>query len=224
MIAQALRTATRATGVAGRKTTAAEAVVTCFTGISTTRTERIITGRAAAAAVFAKLMFAVGAGATFITRHGITAVSTGSIPPAIQGDVGRPWVVGLQDLLYQQKEISQATSGQSLADRKFAFPLAERIPLHMWMMHVIRARLCQRNNPIRLGAVEFTPAESNFKLAQIDLVQDHRRRADHDFLFGPVDAGFFEFVGQRTEFGIDFLQGWNYRTSVGFRVFALIRG
>lgn len=74
------------------------------------------------------------------------------------------------------------------------------------MVHIIRAGFCQGNNSIRLRAVEFTPAESNFKLAQIDLVQDHRRRADHDLLFRPVDPCFFEFVWQRTELGVGFLE------------------
>ena len=127
-------------------------------------------------------------------------------------------------MLHQQKGISQATSGQGLTDGKFAFPLAERIPLHVWMMHVIRARLCQRNNPIGLRAVEFNPAESNFKLPQIDLVQDYGRGPDHDFLFRPVDPSFFDFIGQRTELVIDFLQGRNRRTSVEARVFTLIGG
>tara|TARA_R100001480_G_scaffold36947_1_gene49671 strand:+ start:1212 stop:1445 length:234 start_codon:yes stop_codon:yes gene_type:complete len=73
--------------------------------------------------------------------HGITAVRTAGTPPAIQGNIGRSRVVSLQDLLYQQKEISQAALCQCLTDRDFAFSFTERVSLDVGMMHVVRAGL-----------------------------------------------------------------------------------
>jgi len=113
-------------------------------------------------------MFTDGTGATFFAGHGITTVSAGSIPPAVQRDISRPGVVGLQDLLDQEEEISQTAISESLVNRDFSFPLAERVSLDVWMMHVIRAGLRQGNNSIGLGITEFTPAEANFELTQID--------------------------------------------------------
>ena len=70
--------------------------------------------------------------------------------------------------MHQQKEISQTAISQSLVNGEFAFPFAERVPLDVWMMHIILAGLRQGNNSIRLGITEFAPVEVNFKLTQID--------------------------------------------------------
>ena len=70
--------------------------------------------------------------------------------------------------MYQQKEISQTAISESLVNGEFSIPLAEGVSLDVWMMHVIRAGFRQGNDPIGLGITEFTPAEANFELTQID--------------------------------------------------------
>ena len=76
----------------------------------------------------------------------------------------------------------------------FAFPFAERLSLDVRVMYVICAGLRQRNDLIGLGIAEFAPAKTDFKFTQVDVPQDEGRSTNHDFLFGPVDAGFLEFV------------------------------
>ena len=95
----------------------------------------------------------------------------------------------------------------------FAFPFAERLSLDVRVMYVICAGLRQRNDLIGLGITELTPAKPDFKFAQIDFPQDYGRSTDDDFLFGPVDAGFLEFVWQRTKFVDQIPQGRNHRRS-----------
>jgi len=70
--------------------------------------------------------------------------------------------------MHQQKKIPQPAISESLVNGNFPFPLAERVSLDMRMMHVIRAGFRQGNNSIGLGITEFTPAEANFELTQID--------------------------------------------------------
>ena len=82
------------------------------------------------------------------------------------------------------------------------------------MMHIISAGLRQRNDLIGLGITEFTPAEPDFKFTQVDFPQDDGRSTDDDFPFGPVDAGFLEFVWQRTKFLDKFPQGRDRRRSL----------
>tara|TARA_R100001132_G_scaffold8340_1_gene7807 strand:+ start:1449 stop:1841 length:393 start_codon:yes stop_codon:yes gene_type:complete len=105
----------------------------------------------------------------------------------------------LQDLLHQQEKIPQTALCQSLGDGEFAFSFAERLSLDVRVMYVICAGLRQRNDLIGLGITELTPAKPDFKFAQIDFPQDYGRSTDDDFLFGPVDAGFIEFVWQGTK-------------------------
>lgn len=126
--------------------------------------------------------------------------------------------------MHQQKEVSQTAIRQSLVNGDFSFPLAERVSLDVWVMHIVVSGLCQGNNSIGLGITEFTPSKANFKLSQVDFFQNHCGSTDDDFLFGPVDTRFVEFVGQRTEFCIDFLQGWNRRMMVDSRQFTLVGG
>ena len=81
------------------------------------------------------------------------------------------------------------------------------------MMHVVSASLRQRDDLIGLGITELTPAKPDFKFAQVDFPQDDGRSTDNDFLFGPVNAGFLEFVWQGTKLVDKFPQGRNYRRS-----------
>lgn len=80
-------------------------------------------------------------------------------------------------------------------------------------MHVIGTGFRQGNDPVGLGITKLTPAETNFKFTQVDFPQDDGRSTDDDFPFGPVNAGFFEFIRQRTKFGDKFPQRRNDRRS-----------
>ncbi|WP_417377889.1 hypothetical protein [Gimesia sp.] len=145
--------------------------------------------------------------------QGVTAVRTSSIPPAIERNVGRTRVIGLQDLLHQQEKIPQTALCQSLGDGDFPFSFAERVSLDVGMMHVICAGLRQRNDLIGLGITKFTPAKPDFKFTKVDIPQDYGRSTDDDFPFGPVDAGFLEFIWQGTKFVDQIPQRRDHRRS-----------
>ncbi|EDL59780.1 hypothetical protein PM8797T_31368 [Gimesia maris DSM 8797] len=159
-------------------------------------------------------MFADGTGATFFLGHRIVAVSAAGIPPAIKGNISRSRVVSLQDLLDQKKEIPQTALCQRLIEGDFAFSFAERVSLDVGMMYVVRAGFRQGNDPIGLGITELTPAEPDFKFTQVDFPQDDGWSPDDDFPFGPVDAGFLEFIWQGTEFGDQIPQRRDHRRSL----------
>ena len=60
-----------------------------------------------------------------VAAAGVTAVSTALAVPVFETHIGAACVVGLQNLLHEQKEIAHPPLSQSVADGHAAIPLAE---------------------------------------------------------------------------------------------------
>lgn len=140
---------------------------------------------------------------TLFARNRVTAVGTLETVPATQRDVSRTRVVRVQDLVDQQKEITDTSLGQSPADRDLAFPLTKGIRLHVRMMDIVISGFRQGDDPVRLWLSELTPAEPDLKTAQIDGFQDDGWRLNDNLPFIPVDPHCFKLGGECTEFSIN---------------------
>jgi hypothetical protein len=109
----------------------------------------------------------------------------------------------VQDLLDQQKEITDPSLGQSPADGDFSFPFTQGISLHMGMMNIVVSGFRQGDDPVGLRLSELTPAEPDLKTAQIDAFQGDGRRLDDNFFFVPVNRDSFKLGGECAEFSIN---------------------
>jgi hypothetical protein len=110
----------------------------------------------------------------------------------------------VQDLLDQQKEITDPPLGQSPADGDLTFPLTQGIRLYVRMMDIVVSGFGQGDDPVRLWLSELTPAESDLETAQIDAFQNNGRRLNDNFFFVPVNRDSFKLGGECTEFSINY--------------------
>lgn len=196
-------TAAFAAGSTGRQAAATKDFVTRFAAISATGTEGVPTAGTAPPAITAGCLLTDRAGVTLFARNRVTAVGTLETVPATQRDVSRTRVVRVQDLLDQQKEITDPSLRQSPADGDFAFPLTESVSLHVRMMDIIISGFCQGDDSVRLWLAELTPAEPDLKTAQIDAFQGDGRRLDDNFFFIPVNRDSLILGGECAEISIN---------------------